>query len=300
MESSLPENLLDLVKQGFSGAVVAVALLGFLYFRLSNRGAGPKRQIARLFVFFLTACLLLVGWLAWLEHGKVQSRFDVATDPTSIYRGADFQVDYSVFDVDLSKWMPVNEDERLKVKRSEAIVTRRDFARKLSAAPKNYEYEFWTTGVGIDPISLQSWPGASYAPKGESEDTPRKKLYVLTVPTQDLPEGSPFPLATQFQFWNGFQGKDGDDFRARIQYPTRAVSVVIHFPKAKHVSTSPDVWLTDRDGKDRLQKLSELNQPLLSTDSHGQQVAFWAGLDVPGDRLIMFEWKWTDAQNDRP
>ncbi len=209
----------------------------------------------------------------------------------------DFLNQHSTFDVDLTAWQPVRLEDATDKKVSAATVTRRDLIRKVTSKPVDYAFDFWTSGVGIDAESILAYPQPEFVPVRTEQrpDGTSRKLYRLRLPLASFGSGTELPMFTRFIVWNGFQKSAGEDWRARIEYPTKAAAITIRFPIVKKVE-SVSVFLGNPDGNKIAGRaaLSDSNPVLLQADSSGRQIALWAGLEVPGNHVLLFEWKWID------
>jgi hypothetical protein len=244
----------------------------------------------------MVICALVLACAAPAASSKPQDTVLSDQDFARESGGAAYANESSEFFLDLSSWQLVPESERDKVKKSKVSITRLDSIRKNKSPADDFKYEFWTTGLGIDPVSFESSPTArpEFGQVG-SEPTPdgkTKRLYHLTLPTKAVPVGTTIPLKTQFNFWNNFQEAGHSDWRARIKYPTKLVSARIAFPEKKRVR-NVQVWLTNETDRKEQVALSSTNPPQLE-EHNGRQTLKWKGLNVPGNHLILFEWEWED------
>ena len=92
--------------------------------------------------------------------GTAQSKVATSISPEASFSQellkAEYVVDSSTIDLDFSLWQPVPENERDTVKKSKVEITRSELIRKGPATKSDFKYEFWTTGLGIEPVRLQS------------------------------------------------------------------------------------------------------------------------------------------------
>jgi hypothetical protein len=283
--------LADLVKIGIPGAIIAA---GFLI--LGWLGKPKAGQYGKAMGFAIVMVLSLLGALltyVWLDPARAVA-LGTVTPPDEFqkaFNSVPYAIEQANFHLNFSGWKEVS-DQEIKIKKvSRVAITRHELILKNAESMDKFEYQFWTTGVGIDPIELRSHAPVSYSyDKTEVKDGKEKRLYKLEVPMNGLKAGSRTTLDTKFQFWNGFQGATKEDWRARIQYPTRTVAISIQFPKEKKISKPIAVWLTDENGI-KEKELSAENPVLVHHDGDND-IAQWSGLNVPGRHLIFFEWEW--------
>lgn len=207
---------------------------------------------------------------------------------------AEYVVESSKIDLDFSLWQSVPENERETIKKSKVEITRSELIRKAVSTKNDFKYEFWTTGLGIEPVRLQSNVRYLQAGVERTADRKTKRQYHLILPVAEFSEtGKQVPLETKFVFLNNFQNPVKEDWRARVQYPTKLLTIAIRFPAQKHVS-GITLWLLDEKGnKVGSQPLSTSNPPALKQDGD-RQIATWQASNVPGQRAVLFEWNWAN------
>lgn len=230
--------------------------------------------------------------------GTTQSKVATSISPEASFSQellkAEYVVDSSTIDLDFSLWQPVPENERDTVKKSKVEITRSELIRKGPATKSDFKYEFWTTGLGIEPVRLQSNVRYSQAGIERTGDRKIKRQYHLILPiTEFSVAAKQVPLETKFVFLNNFQNPAKEDWRARIQYPTKLLNIAIRFPAQKRVSDIT-LWLLDEKGnKVGFQPLSTTNPTALKQDGD-RQIATWQASNIPGQRAILFEWNWAN------
>ena len=202
-----------------------------------------------------------------------------------------YVVDTSNVQLDFSLWQPVPENERATVKKSKVEITRSETIRKALATKDDFKYEFWTEGLGIEPVRLQA--NVRYVQAGSERTAERKlrRLYHLILPVSEFASGKQVPLETKFVFLNNFQDPTKENWRARIQYPTSLLNITIVFPAAKRVSDI-SVWLVDEKGKKVGSEPLSATNPARLKQEVARQIAIWQASNVPGNRAILFEWNW--------
>lgn len=291
--------LADLVKIGIPGAIIAAGFLILGWLGKPNAG-----QYGKAMGFAVVMVLSLLGALltyVWLDPTRAVS-LGTVTPPDEFQKAlnsAPYAIEQANFHLNFSGWKEV-PDEELKTKKvSRVAITRHELILKNTESKDKFQYQFWTTGVGIDALQLQSHAPVSYTyDKTEVKDGKEKRLYNLEVPMNGLKPGSRTTLDTKFHFWNGFQGTQKEDWRARIQYPTRTVAISIQFPKERKISKPIAVWLADENGA-KEKELSAENPALVHHEGEND-IAQWSGLNIPGRHLILFEWEWEKISAANP
>ena len=230
--------------------------------------------------------------------GTAQSKVATRISPEATFSQelpkAEYVVDSSTIDLDFSLWQPVPEQERDTVKKSKVEITRSELIRKVPGTKSDFKYEFWTTGLGIEPVRLQANVRYLQAGVERTGDRKTKRQYHLILPiTEFSVAAKQVPLETKFVFLNNFQNPAKEDWRARIQYPTKRLTIAIRFPAQKRVSDIT-LWLLDEKGnKVGSQPLSTTNPTALKQDGD-RQIATWQASNIPGQRAILFEWNWAN------
>ena len=284
--------LVDLVKVGVPGAIVAAGLLVLTW--LGKPPAGDYRKamfFAVVIVLSLTGSILAYVWLD--RKPQIAASVTPADEFDSVFRNTQYAIEHVSFNLNFDGWREVETEYRDK-KRSRVSIARNESIVKNLDTKDRFGYEFWTTGLNIDPEELKSYTPLTFTFDREEigRDGKKKRVFKLDLPMTGLKPGSHVQLGTKFNFWNGFQGINSDDWRARIEYPTRSVTVVIRFPKQKKISKPILVSLVDAQGNKK-RVLSDEN-PVLLYREDDRDIAQWSGLNILGKHFVLFEWEWAN------
>jgi hypothetical protein len=267
-------NVVEILRIGLSGLLFLLSLLAYRLIDGEQRRAGtPRKGILRTIYIFMGVNLFGAALAA--TAGYFGSRHEPEPD-ANVLNAETYLVDYTSYLVDLTQWTEATLGP--------VIVTRTDFVRKVSKTTADYIIPYFTTGKSIEckPIIFSSRP-YFVGPKNDPE---RKGMhYDYVLPIGHEPAGHSEMVSSQFTFPSGFANPQTEWWESRVEYPSKAVSVVFLFPANK---PAKDVFVTGKLGDESAQPINDN----LATLLNGGRIVQWVGINEKGKSRVHFQWNW--------
>jgi hypothetical protein len=268
-------NVLEILRVGLAGLCFLLSLLAFwLIQREQQRASSPRKGILRAIYAFMSVNLLTAMLVAVAGYFGPQRQRGMTSDNLG---AKTYLTDRLTFLVDFTKWQaqvggPVE-------------ITRTDGIHKVSATRDDYVIPYFTTGDGINAKFLSySNPKPEFVPDVQPGFTGHHYLYKIQI--GDEPAEFTELVSTMFTFLNGFKNSENDWWQASIGYPSKIVSVVMHFPDGKPCKQIHAFKVSGIRGDK--QPIKD-NPPLVSNEG---AIVTWVGLNLEENSRIQFNWEW--------
>jgi hypothetical protein len=267
-------TVVDILKVGISG--FCILLVWFAYLLLKEECAkNPPRDTILAAIKWFMGFSLVFALVVALSPRMIKPT--EATGPSS-----DYQVDYSLFHVDLRGFTPVADSE-IRTPKSLVTVHRADSIRKTTAADRNYAFIYYTTGkeIQLHPVKGSIKPQLNLIDDKDKRETSYE--YVLPIGSKALNYSE--VIMNDFTFVNGFRDDQSEWWVAPVQYPTKEVAVFFEFPAGKSCKS---VSVYRQRGRSQKQLITD-NPALISQDGHH---VYWIGQNEAAETYIWFQWDW--------
>ena len=206
----------------------------------------------------------------------------VATLPDPQYNGVEILKDVRI--IDLRGRVPVPPDKKTSEKISSATWVRNTLMKKV--AEKSFvEFEFATTGAGIDARSLTHKYEIITTKQPHFHGSVQVKPTVLKIDISNEPVGQEFLIINEMTYWNAFTGEE-TDWAAMHRVQNEEVAMVVLFPENKPVKSYE--FLQYKQGV----QPEPFRGRHRSYVSENGLVLFWGPEDLKRDFVYQTRWRW--------